>query len=105
MSENGELQEFRIEETIIVPDRDLTPAEMAKIMRQVARVANFLSSLIMKHAAITERDRAIGAGHPVCQAILAVAAQADAAAINLLPPPPQIMQPGAVPVQMPRRPS
>jgi hypothetical protein len=81
-----------IEETISVPDRDLSPAEMARIMRQVARVTNFLSSLIMKHAALSTNERTVGAGHPICQNIIACAVQADAAAAQLAGPP-QIMSP------------
>lgn len=110
MSDNGQADNkaaettFQIQETITVPDRDLTPAEMGKIMRQVARVCNFLGSLIMKHAALSNNDRTAGAGHPICQSILNCAVQADTAAINLIPQPPQIMSPReAMPVPVPRR--
>lgn len=106
MAENGHSDAAdntnQVQETITVPDRDLTPAEMAKIMRQVARVCNFLGSLIMKHAALAGSDRTVGAGHPICQSILNCAVQADTAAINLTPQPPQIMDPRSV-VPMPRR--
>jgi hypothetical protein len=86
----------QVQEMITVPDRDLSPPEMAKIMRQVARVCNFLGSLIMKHSALSNNDRTAGAGHPVVQSILTCAAQADAAAVNLAPQPPHIMPPGGV---------
>lgn len=81
-----------VEETIIVPDRDLEPAEMAAIMRKVARVLNFLGGNIMRHAALTTRERVAGAGHPIVQAILAAAAQADQARMAL-DGPSQIMAP------------
>ncbi len=97
---------FQIQETITVPERDLTPADMHKIMRQVSRVCNFVACLIMKHAAIANDPRIAGAGHPICQSILNAAAQADSAALQLAGPP-QITQPSGgkipVPVAVPRR--
>jgi hypothetical protein len=82
---------FQIQEIITVPDKDLSPGEMAKIMKQVSRVCNFLGSLVMKSAAISNDPRVAGAGHPICQHILNCAVQADSAAMQLAPPP-QIMQ-------------
>lgn len=111
MSDNGQIEDkasgtaFQVQETITVPDRDLSPAEMAKIMRQVSRVCNFLASLVMKHAASANQPRVAGAGHPICQNILNCAAQADSASLQLAGPP-EIMQPAAgtrVPVSVPRR--
>jgi hypothetical protein len=109
MSDNGQVEEggadavFQVHESITVPDRDLSPAEMHKIMRQVSRVCNFLASLVMKQAAIANDARTAGAGHPICQNILNAAAQADSAALQLAGPP-QIMQAGGkVPVAVPRR--
>lgn len=109
MAENGQTDNaadtaFQIQETITVPDRNLSPADMAKIMRQVSRVCNFLSSLVMKYAAVANDPRTAGAGHPICQNILNCAAQADSAALQLAGPP-QITQPGRVPVPVaiPRR--
>lgn len=93
---------YSVDEHIVVPDRDLSPAEMQKIMRQVSRVTNFLSSLIMKHAAHASDPRSAGAGHPICQNIIACAVQADAAAVQLAGPP-QIAAAGRVPVPMPSR--
>jgi hypothetical protein len=91
--------DFSITETITVPDRDLSPTEMAKIMKQVSRVCNFLGSLIMKHAAHNSDMRSAGAGHPIAQNIIGCAAQADAAVVSLSGPS-QIMSPnhgGTVP--------
>ena len=113
MPENGQVddkasdtasQVFQIQETITVPDRDLSPAEIHKIMKQVSRVCNFLASLTMKSAAILNDPRVAGAAHPVCQNIINCAAQADTAALQLAPQPPQIMSPReAIPVPVPRR--
>lgn len=110
MSDNGQVESkaaeapFQIQETITVPDRDLSPAEIHKIMKQVSRVCNFLASLTMKYAAIANDPRVAGAAHPVCQSILSAAAQADNAALQLAPQPPQIMSPReAMPVPVPRR--
>lgn len=84
----GAAQEFAgVIETITVPDRNLSGSEMAVIMRQVARVCNFVTSMIMREASLSEERGAAGAGHPICQAILSCAAQADAAAVNLAGPP------------------
>jgi hypothetical protein len=101
--DDSPLEEFSgVRELITVPDRDLSEGEMAKIMRQVARVCNLVAALHMKHSALSDNSRAVGAGHPICQSILACAAQADTAAINLAGPP-QVMQPHAVPAMIPRR--
>lgn len=72
-----------ITETISVPDRDMSPDEMALIMRKVARVCNMLAGGIMRSSAMSRRTRVAGAGHPICQNILNCGAQADAAAMQL----------------------
>lgn len=88
-----------IEEAISIPDRDLEPPEIAAIMKQVSRVCNFLAALIMKNSATSSNTHAAGAGHPVCQAIINCASQADGAYMTLAAmEQPRIMQPQAVPV-------
>jgi len=95
---------IEVTETITVPDRDLSPSEMARIMRQVAHVTNFLASLVMRQAGLSSRERVVGAGHPITQSIIACAAQADAAAINLEGPS-QVATGGPQVVPVQRRPS
>jgi len=72
-----------IHEEITVPDRDLSPSEMARIMRQIARCSNMVAGLIMRYAAINGSVHSVGAGAQITQSILACAAQADQAAILL----------------------
>ena len=92
----------RIEVTIVVEDVDYTQHEMAEIASKVARVMNLLAANVMRAAAFAPAEkRAAGAGHPVCQSMLACAAQADAVAINLAGPGPQLVTAGPPP---PRRP-
>jgi hypothetical protein len=72
-----------ITEQITVPDRDLSPVEMARIMRQVSRVTNFLAGNIMRYMATSGLPRTVGAGAQITQAIINCAAQADMAAVQL----------------------
>jgi hypothetical protein len=92
----------KITETITVPfSADMTPSQMAKVMRSVANVMHAMVSNLTRYAAIGE-GRNVGAGHPSIQQMYSCAANADAAAMGLeqgnrtvldpsrLPPPPGI---------------
>jgi hypothetical protein len=81
----------KIAEEIVVEDRDLTPSEIAKIMRQVSRVVTFMAGNILHYAA---KNNTPGAGLQVMQQILTVAANAELAAIGADPP---RVQPGLMP--------
>lgn len=98
-----------IQEAITIPDRDLSQTEITIIVKQIAKVCNFLGANIMKNAAASSSPHAlnahvVGAGHPVCQAIINCASQADGACMTLAAmEQPRIMQPQALPVMRPRR--
>jgi hypothetical protein len=85
-----------VTEQITVPDRDLGPFEMAHIMRQIARCANFLASRILREAGVNDNA---GAENQVVQAIIGCAAQASVAYMALEGP--RRVAPG-VPPPMPK---
>ena len=74
-------------ERIHIPDwdsaRDFTPSDLARILRQFARLANYLGGNVMRTAALANSPHAGGAAHPVTQAIFNIAAQAESAAVQL----------------------
>jgi len=90
----------KITETITVSfSADMTPSQMAKILRSVSTVLHAFVSNVTRYAAIGE-GRNAGAGAPVVQQIFSATANVDAAANALeqgqrtmldpsrLPPPP-----------------
>jgi len=80
-----------ITENITLTDRDMSPAEMASVMRQVARVVSFLIGTQLAYSAINKTP---GAGATPAQKMFAVAATAEMAAMELDPPrlmPPSVM--------------
>jgi hypothetical protein len=83
MTENGTTSTTDITEIITVPDRDLSASEVARIMRQVARVCGFVVGNIVRHSALMNQPGIAGAEHPIFQSIYACAAQAGTAAVNL----------------------
>jgi len=92
---------FQIQEVITVPERDLQPQEIEKIMYQIGRVCNFLGSMIMRGAALSTDSRSLGAGHPVAQNIINCAVQADAARMQLAGPRQVVPAQGPTPVPVP----
>jgi hypothetical protein len=83
---------MEIREEIVVEDRDPTPSEVAKIMRQVSRVVTFMAGNLLHYAA---QNNTPGAGLQVMQQILTVAANAELAAIGADPP--RVAQAGGMP--------
>lgn len=73
-----------VTETIVVPLReDMTPHQMASIMKKIAHVAHSLAANIMHNAAM---EKSQGAAHQVTQMIVSCAAQAELASIHLSGP-------------------
>ena len=68
-----------ITETITVPlSTDMTPSQMAKVLRRTSNILHALVSNLTKHAAIGDGVNA-GAGSQVIQHIFGAAAQTDSA--------------------------
>lgn len=76
-----------LEVTIRVPDwvksGDIPEAELARILRQIARVANYLSSSISRVAALDTSGKQVGAAAQIAQSIFTVAVQSETSAIQI----------------------
>ena len=76
-----------LEVTIRVPDwvksGDIPEAELARILRQIARVANYLSSSVTRVAALDDSGKQVGAAAQVAQSIFNVAAQSESSALQI----------------------
>jgi hypothetical protein len=74
---------FSVSELIRVPDRDISPLEMMRILQQVCRVTNLLAANIIRNAVFTDKEFVAGIGHPIVQALLNCAVQSDSARMGL----------------------
>ena len=94
-------KEDGITETIHVPNWEtassFTPDELARICRQMSRLANYLAGSIMRVAGSnTSSLPTVGAAHPVVQQLFQMAATSENCAVQLEGPA-RIQPPGAMP--------
>ena len=74
-------------ETIKVSDwaarGDVNTAELTRILRQIAKVANYMGGNIMRVSAMSATGKDAGAGSPITQAVLQIASVSEGMAIQL----------------------